>query len=60
MKKYERKIPDTMAERRTQILAEYRHYGLEPIRIGREPISIELALQLGLLIDKSQTEQAAE
>lgn len=46
-----------LARRRADILAEYRHFALEPIRIGGEPISMELALQLGLLID---TRQAAE
>jgi hypothetical protein len=44
--------PATLLEqRRKQILAEYRFYGLEPIRIAREPISMELALQLGLIVD---------
>jgi hypothetical protein len=58
MKKFERKIPDTMAERRAQILAEYRFYEIDPIRIAGEPISIELAVQLGLLIDKAAMEAA--
>lgn len=43
-----------LARRRTEILAEYRHYGLDPIRIGGEPISMELALQLELLVDTRQ------
>jgi hypothetical protein len=44
--------PATLLEqRRKQILAEYRFYGLEPVRIAREPISMELALQLGLIVD---------
>lgn len=38
---------------RRDILAEYRFYGIEPIRVGREPISIELALQLGLLVTQA-------
>lgn len=40
-----------LVARRAEILAEYRWHGLEPIRIGREPISIELAVILGLLVD---------
>lgn len=40
-----------LARRRAEILSEYRHHRLDPIRIGTEPISMELALQLGLLID---------
>ena len=40
-----------LAARRKDILAEYRFYGLDPIKIGREPISLELALQLELLIE---------
>jgi len=40
-----------LARRRKEILAEYRFHQLEPIKIGGEPISMELALQLGLLID---------
>jgi hypothetical protein len=46
-----------LGQRRTEILAEYRYYGLDPIRLGGEPISMELALQLELLVD---TRQAAE
>jgi hypothetical protein len=37
--------------RRADILAEYRFYNLEPMRIGGEPISLELALVLGLLVE---------
>lgn len=40
-----------LARRRAEILSEYRFYRLDPIRIGSEPISMELALQLELLID---------
>lgn len=40
-----------LKQRRAEILAEYRFHELEPIKIGREPISIELALQLELLVD---------
>jgi hypothetical protein len=40
-----------LALRRREIQSEYRFHGLDPIRIGIEPISMELALQLGLLID---------
>lgn len=40
-----------LARRRSEILHEYRANQLDPIRIGGEPISMELALQLGLLID---------
>jgi hypothetical protein len=42
-----------LARRRKEILAEYRFHQLDPIKIGGEPISMELALQLGLLIDLS-------
>lgn len=41
----------TLARRRSEILSEYRYHQLDPIRIGDEPISMELALQLELLID---------
>lgn len=37
--------------RRADILAEYRFYNLDPIRIGGEPISLELALLLELLVE---------
>jgi hypothetical protein len=47
-----------LAGRRAEILMEYRHWNLEPVRIGGEPISMELALLLGLIVDLSQ--QAAE
>jgi hypothetical protein len=40
-----------LARRRSEILSEYRFHQLDPIRIGGEPISMELALQLELLID---------
>lgn len=40
-----------LARRRSEILAEYRFHGLDPVRIALEPISMELALHLGLLID---------
>ena len=40
-----------LAKRRAEILGEYRQYQLDPIKIGREPISMELALQLELLVD---------
>lgn len=40
-----------LARRRAEILGEYRYFQLEPIKIGGEPISMELALQLGLLVD---------
>lgn len=51
-------MPDFLAKRRAEILAEYRFYKLDPIRIGGEPISMELALQIGLLVDTAA--QAAE
>lgn len=55
-----RKKPfNELADRRAQILAEYRYWGLEPMRIGGEPISMELALILGLVIDLSQQEVVA-
>lgn len=40
-----------LARRRREILAEYRFHQLDPIKIGGEPLSMELALLLGLLID---------
>jgi hypothetical protein len=36
--------------RRAEILAEYRFHGLDPVRIAREPISLELALLLRLIV----------
>jgi hypothetical protein len=45
---------------RREILDEYRFHQLVPIRIAREPISMELALQLGLLVDTSATAEPAE
>lgn len=47
-----------LAKRRAEILQEYRFHQLDPIKIGREPISMELALQLGLLVDLSQPAQS--
>jgi hypothetical protein len=47
-----------LALRRSEISAEYRFHGLDPIRIGTEPISMELALQLGLLIDTAAQQPA--
>jgi hypothetical protein len=38
-----------LTQRRAEILAEWRFYKMEPMTIGREPISIELALQLGMI-----------
>ncbi len=59
--KYEIKKPlPELKQRRNEILAEYRFYQLDPIRIGREPISIELALLLGLLIDTRIPVDAAD
>lgn len=50
-----------LAQRRAEILAEYRFHRLDPIRIGGEPISMELALQLGLIVDLAQpAHEAAE
>lgn len=65
MAKFEKKRPDFLTQRRKEILGEYRFHNLEPVRIGREPISMELALQLGLIVDLTQTpadqqQQAAE
>lgn len=42
-----------LARRRSEILSEYRINQLDPIKIGGEPISMELALLLGLLIDNA-------
>jgi hypothetical protein len=53
--KYEtKKPPRDLAARRAEILAEYKFYNMQPMRIGGEPISIELAVQLGLIVDTSQ------
>jgi hypothetical protein len=50
-----------LARRRSEILTEYRVNRLDPIRIAGEPISMELALLLGLLIDTTiPVEQQAE
>ena len=54
MAKFEKKRPDFLTQRRKEILGEYRFHNLEPVRIAREPISMELALQLGLIVDMSQ------
>lgn len=57
--KYELKKPSRdLTARRKDILAEYRHYQMEPMRIAGEVISIELAVNLGLIVDTSQ--EAAE
>ena len=53
MKKRARDPASLLAARRAEIVAEYRFYNLNPIRICREAISMELALQLGLLVDNS-------
>ena len=58
MAKFEKKQPDFLTQRRKEILAEYRFHNLDIISIGREPISMELALQLGLIVDLSQQEPA--
>lgn len=65
LKKRPRDPASQLAQRRSEIMAEYRYYQLDPIRIGLEPISMELALQLGLIIDKAappvdQPQEAAE
>lgn len=49
-----------LRRRRADILAEYRFYGLNPMRIGGEPISLELALHLGLLVETPPTPQRQE
>lgn len=46
-----------LAKRRAEILSEYRFHQLDPVRIAGEPISMELALQLGLIVDLSQPAQ---
>lgn len=56
MKKREADPEKLLAERRKEILAEYRFHGLDPIRIGREVISMELALILGLIVDTRAVE----
>jgi hypothetical protein len=45
-----------LRRRRAEILEEYRFYGVTPIRIGGEPISMELALQLELLIETPRSD----
>lgn len=57
MSKFKKREPDLLAQRRREILEEYRHHNLEPIRIAREPISMELALLLGLIV---RLDEAAE
>jgi len=54
MKKRARDPANLLAARRAEIVAEYHFYSLNPIRIGREAISMELALLLDLLVDKSE------
>jgi hypothetical protein len=58
-KKWENDPAILLANRRREILNEYRHNQLDPIKIAGEPISMELALYLGLLIDTTQ-QQADE
>lgn len=45
-----------LAQRRADILAEYRFYNLAPMRIAGEPISLELALLLGLIVETEAAE----
>jgi hypothetical protein len=54
MKLPKRDVVSELARLRAEILAEYKFYDMKPIRIGGEPISIELAVQLGLIIDTTQ------
>jgi hypothetical protein len=46
-----KRVRDERAERRKEILGDWRFYNMEPMSIGREPISIELALQLGMIVE---------
>lgn len=56
---YELKRPSRdLVARRKDILAEYRFYDMQPMRIGGEVVSIELAVILGMIVDTSQ--EAAE
>jgi hypothetical protein len=56
---YELKKPSRdLAARRKEILADYRRYEMQPMRIAGEVISIELAVQLGMIRDTTQ--EAAE
>ena len=48
-----------LARRRGEIRAEYSFHRLDLIKIGGEPISLELALLLGLIIDNAQPAQEA-
>lgn len=43
-----------LKRRRGEILDEYRFYQMQPIRIANEVISVELAVNLGLIIDTHQ------
>lgn len=60
MSQFKKRELPFIEQRRREILAEYRFYNLAPVRIGTEPISMELALQLGLIVDLSQEPAAAE
>jgi hypothetical protein len=60
MSQFRKREPAFIDQRRREILAEYRFHNLAPVRIGTEPISMELALQLGLIVDLSLEPQAAE
>jgi len=55
--KFKKREPDLLSERRKEILAEYRFHNLEPVRIAREPISMELALLLGLIVRTDEVEK---
>ena len=53
--KYEIKKPSRdLTARRKDILAEYAFYRMQPMRIAGEVISIELAVQLGMIVDTTQ------
>lgn len=58
MSKFKKREPDFLAERRKEIIAEYRFHNLEPVRIAREPVSMELALLLGLIVRTDEVETA--
>lgn len=49
-----KKRQSELEQRRADILAEYRFHRLDPVKIAGEPISMELALQLGLIVDNAQ------
>jgi hypothetical protein len=58
--KYElKKRPRDLVARRKDILAEYRFYQMDPMRIGGEVISIELAVMLGMIVDTTHPAQEA-